>query len=286
MQAIRIFFPRDSYAQYLPAVYREDEQRRRFLERFLAIFQTEFDAIEDHVENLWRLLDSATVPAEYLRGLAAWLALPPQLPAQEGLLRQIVKQAAEADRVRGTPKGLEDAVQTYTGVPARVLEHFRLRRWPGLAVAAPLDGSAPLWSRDFYRRLQLTSYSQVGFFQLTDSPEPILEPLHWGAHQFSVFFPANPYSVATTQQHVSAVVEREKPAHTTATLCPVYSRMRVGIQATVGVDSRIGEITYLTLNRLGTLGYDSILSGSAAEGSLRSLGQTVRQRAGISTRLQ
>src|SRR5262249_3108456 len=157
-------------------------------------------------------------------------------------------------------------------VQAKVLEHFRLRRWPALSVAAPLDGNVRLWSRDFYQRLQLTAYSQVGYFRLTGIPEPAVEPLDWGATRFTVFFPADPYRVETTRRQVAAVVEREKPAHTEATLCPVYPRFRVGVQATVGVDSVVGGISYLVLNHLATLNYDSILACSAEERQLRAFG--------------
>ena len=41
---------------------------------------------------------------------------------------------------------------------------------------------------------------------------------------------------------------------------PVLPRMRVGVQATLGVDSVVGGISNLVLNQLATLGYDSILA--------------------------
>ncbi|HEY6659992.1 MAG TPA: phage tail protein, partial [Pyrinomonadaceae bacterium] len=270
IQGIKTFYPRVSYLQYLPAVYQEDTDSRLFLERFLSIFQTEFDNFDRQIDEVWRLFDPASVSESQFVWLAGWLGLfiqpdslvdqrcrfecvteqkcqpPPECPpasddvATENsspLLewtseqkRQLLENAFDSYRKRGTVAGVEQAIKDHTGVQfARILEHFRLRRSPVLSVIGqtpidddscatppppsqkgscgetvhdykvtlPLDGTVRLWSRDFYKRLQLASYSQLGFFRLTGNPEPILEPLEWGAHRFTVFFPASPYNVAT-----------------------------------------------------------------------------------------
>lgn len=360
LRRIKAFSPRISYLQYLPAVYQEDTESRLFLDRFLSIFQTEFDNFDHQIDEVWRLFDPASVSESHFDWLAGWLGLviqpdslldqscryeclteqscqpppkcppasndetlaenTPQLEWSSEKKRQMLKNAFSAYRVRGTVKGVERAIQDHTGVQfAKVLEHFRLRRWPVLSVVAnpeqssaadpcatveapvktgscgetiqdykfslPLDGTVRLWSRDFYKRLQLTSYSQLGYFRLTGTPEPVLEPFDWGANRFTVFFPASPYSVAETSHKVQQVLEREKPAHTQAELCPVLPRLRVGVQATIGADAVVGGISHLVLNILSTLNYDSILACSAEEQQLRARGSARRLRAGITTRL-
>ncbi len=283
---IKVFFPRVGYLQYLPAVFQEDEESRLFLERFLAIFQTEFDDLDARLDRLWQLFDPDTVPAKDLRWLAGWLALTLEPELSESAQRHLLKTAFRAYLERGTVRGMERAIREHAAVPAaKILEHFRLRRWPWLNVAAPLNRSARLFSRDFYQRLQLGTYSQVGQFQVRSEPEPGLEPVDWEAHRFSVFFPADPYRSADTEQRVAAVVAREKPAHTQATLCPILPRLRVGVQATVGVDTVVGGISHLVLNHLATLSYDTILAGSPLARQVQAHGQTARPRAGFSTRL-
>lgn len=356
LKRIKAYYPRSGYLQYLPAVYQEDNDGRLFLDRFLAIFQTEFDKFDQTIDEMWRLFDPASVSEENFAWLASWMGLtiqpdslidqrcrfecvseqdcqpPPACPSNSenevpsiraplewssAKKREMLKNAMGTYSVRGTVKGVEQAIRDHTGVQfATILEHFRLRRWPVLSILAsqppdtdpcapveepqrgrcgdeirdrkislPLDGSVRLWSRDFYKRLQLDTYSQVGNFQLTSNPEPILEPLTWGANRFSVFFPASPYNVAETKQKVAQVVEREKPAHTHAELCPVLPRMRVGVQATVGADAVVGAISHLVLNSLATLNYDAILSCSKDEKRLRALGTASRLRTGITTKL-
>jgi hypothetical protein len=353
LKSVKVFFPRASYLQYLPAVYQEDTESRLFLDRFLSIFQTQFDDFDQQINNLWQLFDPVSIDQKNFAWLAGWLALtiqpdslidsscrfecvsekkcqplgpcddpatnlPGPLEWSTEKKQQMLQDAFSSYLSRGTVPGLEKVIQDYTGVHfSKILEHFRLRRWPVLSVVAksvesgtacdppeepakvgscgeelndykitlPLDGTVTLWSRDFYKRLQITSYSQIGYFRLIGTPEPILEPLDWGANRFTVFFPSSPYTVAETVQKVQNVVEREKPAHTQAELCPVLPRLRVGVQATIGTDAVVGGISHLVLNQLSTLNYDSILACSSEEQQLRSRGMTSRPRTGLTAKL-
>lgn len=293
VRGVKVYFPRESYLQYLPAVYQEDEASRQFLDRFLSIFQTEFDRVDDVIDRMWQQLDPASAEPKFLGWLADWLAVPgrPGGPEPVARLRRLVKHAHEqlwAPRkptgrpppLRGTVAGLERAVWDYAGVRAKVLEHYRLRTWPVLSEAAPLDATLRLGSRDFYRRLQVASNSEVGRFVLTDRPEPAAEPFAWGAYEFTVFFPADPYRPDDARAPVAAVVAREKPAQTVAHLCPVYPRLRVGVQALLDVDAYVGEVSYLVLNRTATLGYDTILSGSPGAMRAREAGLRAEPRVG------
>jgi phage tail-like protein len=288
VRSLKAFYPRDSYLQYLPSVFQEDEESRDFLERFLSIFQTEFDRFDRRIDTLWQLFDPDSVAEEHFSWLASWLGLlilseSKWTPEKK---REMLTTALADYRRRGTIEGVQKAVADYAGLPwTSVLEHFKLRRWPALSIAAPLDGTIPLWSRDFYQRLQESLYSQVGFFRLTGAPEPALEPLDWGAHRFTIFFPTDPYRVAEDREKVARVVEREKPAHTSVELCPVLPRFRIGVQAMIGFDTMVGDTSHLVLSRLATLGYDSILGCTAAEKQLRAFGTAVRPRVGASTQI-
>ena len=293
---IKVYFPRASYLQYLPAIYQEDEESRLFLERFLSIFQTAFDHLDQRIDLLWQMFDPASIEAKHLHWLAGWLALTINPEWPEAKLRDMIKKTTTAYRLRGTKAGLEQAVKDYTGVEfVGLIEHYRLQQWtvlsvidkgsPEKTIKTSLDGTARLWSRNFDQRLQLETYSQLGYFRLTGTPEPALDSLAEGAHRFSVFFPADPYDPEEKKREVAAVVERERPSHTEATLCPVFPRFRVGIQASIGVDSVVGGITHLVLSKVATLNYDTILACSAAERQMHTLGTLPRPRVGVSTRI-
>jgi phage tail-like protein len=287
VSAVRIFFPRQSYLQYLPAVYQQDDESRDFLDRFLSIFQATFDQFDATIDSVWRLFDPDSVPPQLFDWLAAWLQFPTDPAWELAKKRTMLKRAVTDYRKRGTVAGLTQAVSDYAGFVdgVAIVEHFRLRKWPLLSVAAPLGGGARLWGRQFYRRLQVGTNSHVGAFSLTGRPEPAAEANDWGANEFSVFFPADPYNPAEATAKVAAVVEREKPAHTRAYYVPVLPRFRVGVQATIGVDTRVGGHTQLVLGSLSRLGYDAILARSPALRDLEGLGTSARPITGVNTRL-
>jgi phage tail-like protein len=285
LRRIQVSLGRTGYLEYLPAVFQEDEESRRFLERFLAIFQSGFDDLGNLVDRLGDLFDPYRVPAQHLRWLARWVGLFVHPQWSEAQLRAQIASAVQDFGGRGTPEGVRAAIRAYAQVETRIVEHFRLRALLHLSADVPLDGSGSLWSPDRTERLQLGSHSQLGRTRLTSRPEPAVEALEWGAHRFTVLFDADPYSVNAIAERVSGVVEREKPAHTEASICPVFPRLRVGIQAHLGLDASVGDISYTVLNRLATLNYDTVLGCSAHERSLEAYGTALSPRVGATTRL-
>ena len=273
IEAIQVYFPRQSYLQYLPSVFQDDPESGPFLDRFLSIFQTTFDNMDQFVDDLWHLFDPFLTPDKQFPWLASWLALPidPTMPLLQQ--RQLLKSAFATYRVRGTVNGLEQLIAAYTGVDnIRILEHFKLRNWTFLPLSGGLQDGTRLWSNNFYARLQVGVQSTVGSFRLTNAPSPASEPYDWGANQFTVLFPADPYTAVETAAAIQTVVDREKPAYTQAFLSPVFPRLRVGVQATLGVDAYVGKANAMILGKLATLSYDAVLARSQSERDVEALG--------------
>jgi phage tail-like protein len=281
IHALAIYFPRQSYLQYLPASYQDDDQSRLFLDRFLSIFQTTFDGIDSLLDNLWRYFNPYLTPDALLPWLAEWVAFPADPTLSNAQMRQLLRNAFSSYSARGTVTGLQQTIQDWTGVDnIRILEHFRLRDWSFLPVTDGLNQGVRIWSRGFYARLQVGVSSQVGTFKLTNSPAPASEPYDWGANQFSVLFPASPYTAAATSAKVQKILDREKPAYTQASLTPIYPRLRVGVQATLGIDAYVGRANAIVLGKLATLRYDAVLSPSKREREKRALGLSPYPRLG------
>ena len=81
------------------------------------------------------------------------------------------------------------------------------------------------------------------------------------AHLFTVMVPAAQVPLASQRQALRDLIEAEKPAHTDFQLCLVEPRMRVGVQARVGIDSIVaGPGPALRLGS-GSLGHESYLGG-------------------------
>jgi hypothetical protein len=200
--------------------------------------------------------------------------------------RQLLKSAFENYLIRGTIAGLQQVIADYTGVAnIRILEHFRFRNWTSLPLPNGLDRGVRLWSNNFYARLQVGVSSRVGSFRLTNAPQPAVEPNDFGANKFSLLFPANPYTANDAKAAIQKVLDREKPAHTEAILCPIFPRLRIGVQATLGVDAYVGKTNSTILGKLATLSFDSILSRSQAERDIQAIGFSLHARLGMDARI-
>jgi phage tail-like protein len=254
VRAIRVHYPRDSYLSYLPAVYQADDESRWFLERFLSIFQTEWDDLERKVEDLPALFDPKAVQAgAALEYLAGWLALTPEggwTPEQN---RRLLAAAPKIYPRRGTVDGLRDQLRVYLKELAglepgdhtdhpQILEAFRTRAHLLLSVGglAELGGAVPLWSRSVVARLQLGVFAREGEARLVSTGDPQHEVFQETAHRFMVFVPAAWVRTADDERLVRRILDTEKPAHTGYELCLIEPRFRVGVQSTVGLDTVVG----------------------------------------------
>jgi phage tail-like protein len=276
LRSVRIHYPRESYMQYLPAVFSSDDESRWFLERFLSIFQTEWDALEDRIADVPALFDPKAVPAgAALDFLASWFALPLEgewtdkqkrtlLEAVSGIYFGRWKATGEDSQClteidpanatrRGTREGLRRYLQVYLqnitsltaeeqgGFP-RIDEGFRERQRLMLTLSdtARLSHGAPLWSPSATGRMHFDSFAREGEARMISIGDPEHEIFQEFAHRFRVFVPSSWISTAKDEEMVHRALREEKPAHTSYDLCLVEPRFRVGLQSTVGVDTIVG----------------------------------------------
>jgi hypothetical protein len=162
-----------------------------------------------------------------------------------------------------------------------VLEHFRLRRWL-LVADARLGSTSALWGDAIVDRLQLDEYSRIGDFQLLDSGDPLHDPFQHLAHRFTVFMPG---SRTVDPALVEQAVQAAKPAHSEATVAVVGPRLRVGVQAFVGLNTVVGRYPDAVREGEARLGFDAVLGPSDDERDPPTLRVGVRARIGSSTRI-
>jgi phage tail-like protein len=129
------------YLEYLPAIYSE----LPFLGRFLAPFeevQAGFDALLSEIDLYF---DPAHTDADFLPWLATWVALVLDDQWDEAKRRQLIAEAVELYRWRGTVYGLKRYLEIYTG---RVPE-IREWRWPAglqVGISSQVGGADPPFS--------------------------------------------------------------------------------------------------------------------------------------------
>jgi phage tail-like protein len=275
----------------LPAVYSADEESRRFLERFLSIFQTEWDGLEQEIDDVARYFDpDAVPPGPALAYLARWLALPLEGIWNEEQKRRLLAAAPSFYSRRGTAASLQRYIQLYlqnmSGVELtgqdhypRIVEGFRERQFYQLTVAnqARLGGGAPLWGPGIVGRLQLDVFAREGDVRLVSTGDPERDLFHEYAHRFRVFVPAAWIRTAVHERMLRRALDTEKPAHTGYDLCLVEPRFRVGLQSTVGLDTIVGAypVAHLACPHdqetppsqapRHRLGYDMVLAGEPTQ---------------------
>lgn len=113
--------------RYLPALYQEEDE---MMGRFLMLFDSFWEPIEDRINQMPYYFDPRTIPSALLPWMASWVSLALDERWPEDKRRRLVRAAVALYRARGTKRGLLDYLEIYTGQRARIVEHgahnFRL----------------------------------------------------------------------------------------------------------------------------------------------------------------
>jgi phage tail-like protein len=286
LRDLEVHFPRQSYLQYLPAVYQSDPVSKDFLERFLSIFQTVLGGVEDKIDHISEYFDPDGAPNRlFLEWLAGWLDMTFYEDWSLETCRRLLRHAPELYRQRGTPAGLKQLLWLALGIQVEILEHFRLRQWLILdSQSAGLSGRLNLWGNALFHDAFLAENAQLGAFPLLGEETSIEEGFAGYAHRFSVYVPAVQCRSPTIERQIRALIEAEKPAHTQYFLHKVEPRFRVGVQSTVGMDMLVGDYPQPVLNHCATLGYDTVLNSTKEANNVPAI-QVGRDRLGVNTNL-
>lgn len=212
IRALRAYYPRFSYASYLPDAYREDTGSASFVDRFLANFEGLLTELEGRIASAEVLFDHATAPGSALDWLAGWLGATLDPEWDEARRRLFIDNAVELYRTRGTRRGLLAAVR--------------------VAIDA-CPSSTRLFADD----------RDGGPFDFRIS-EGFAQGDAAGAHRFTMLAPVGLSSTSVERlrlrETVTAVVERERPAHAAFDVQLYWALFRVGT-ARVGYDTALGE---------------------------------------------
>jgi phage tail-like protein len=244
LQQMRIDYGRDTYLEFLPALYGKDPQASEFLERFLALEQSVLGGLEGTIEDLPLLFDPHSAPAgdfpSWLGWLASWLAFDIDESWSTSQLREYLAHAFALYGKRGTIEGLRQYLKIYAGVAAHIEE-------PGARASIwTLDGRSSLGfttmlapSHAAGAVLNSTATLDCSYLTRTEAfGEALFADV---AHRFCVRLYCADLTRPGALEDARAVIEREKPAHTVCHVCVIEPRMRVGAQARIGIDAVVAR---------------------------------------------
>lgn len=162
LEDIRVYVPGDNFFRTLPQAYQSDGD---FLERWLSIFSTMYQELQEEIDSLPDLLDIDTAPEALLPMFASWLGLDPGgLAAEE--LRRLLKAAPELLPRKGTRWAVERVVKLFVPEEAYIVERNLLPQ----GQRDTLYGSTPydftvLLARSRDERLQMCLERLIGWFK-------------------------------------------------------------------------------------------------------------------------
>ena len=161
LRALRAYYPRFSYlTNYLPGVYREDQQSASFLDRFLANVEGMYTTLEDKIAAMQILFDVRSAPTEVLDWLGGWFGVALDPSWDEARRRMFISHAMDFFQYRGTIRGLtmalhlaldecadenifEQCCKANQREPIRIVERYLTRTLPGVIFGDPSEATGP-----------------------------------------------------------------------------------------------------------------------------------------------
>jgi phage tail-like protein len=176
-------------------------------ERLLDGIQRYFDPGPDDLPAPGKVADYKRAPSEFLTWLAGWVALGLRDDWTDDHKRKFIAKAVALYRLRGTKAGVIQFVQTYTGGPpieiSEETAEFQIGVHSRIGEDTLLSGGAP-----FFFRAKLISSDPLGFQK--------------------------------QKEMVTALIEMQKPAHTSFTLSVETLQLQIGVNSRIGVDTLLG----------------------------------------------
>lgn len=106
------------YVPYLPVIFHEND----FLSRFLQIFETMWEPLEQRQDFIHMYFSPRTCPASWLPWLASWFGLELSEYLPESRARLLLAEATEMFRQRGTMYGMSRLIELSTGIRPQITE--------------------------------------------------------------------------------------------------------------------------------------------------------------------
>jgi phage tail-like protein len=259
----------------LPRMWSRDAADASFLHRFLTPADAMVRELDEKAAQRSALLDPQTAPAEALDWLASFLGIVLDRRWPVAARRDLVAEAYDLFRRRGTRAALEEVLALYLGRRVDIVENWRLRGLGGTTLGLPASGRGAPFVAEAGRAVEpLGSFIVGGVLPAND--RVLADSDADTAHRFTAIMPM-PLN-AEQRSVVASIVETHKPAHTQADICEFGDGMRIGrsriaLTAFVAPSSGWGPdiVGQVLLGTDGVVGVPDVAAriGDAAIGSVR-----------------
>jgi phage tail-like protein len=111
--------PTSRYLKYLPGIFTDDD----FLGRYLLIVESLWEPLEQRQHFIDMYFDPRTAPASFLRWLGTWMGLAIEARWPERRCRELLSEAVDLYRFRGTLYGLRRMIEVVTGITPQIVDY-------------------------------------------------------------------------------------------------------------------------------------------------------------------
>ena len=222
VDGLSLWMAGDHMVDYLPAIYRGQD----FTWRYLSIFNTLFQGVEEELDGLPRQLDPASAGDSMVEFLARWLCMEPEQGEEH--LRERLSGILEEYETMYTVEGVRRTAARLTGQEPFIIEHFAV------------DPNDPACRNPaLYRRL-------------------------YGEDPYR-FFLLLPQGTFEKQQDMERFIERMgqlTPAETEMELVLLKPCIQLDWHTYLGINSRIGDYIPAAIDDSVTIHYDTTIGGA------------------------
>lgn len=126
LENLRVYVPGDHFFRTFPQVYQTDNN---FFQRYLSVFSTMYQDLQEDIDDLPKLLDVDTAPEKLLPVFASWLGLETDETLFSSKdLRSLLKAAPELMARKGSRWAVEQVVKLLVEGPVYIVERNLLAR--------------------------------------------------------------------------------------------------------------------------------------------------------------
>lgn len=221
IQAVRLRMGGDHMLDYLPAIYQGSD----FTLRYLSIYNSMMQDMEDAVEALPRQLNPASASEDMLRYLAEWLCME---DTGDGGTRERLPDILHEYETMYTREGVMRSVERLTGRRPMLIEHFAVD-----------PNRADCCNPTLYRRLYGTD-----------------------PYRFFVLLGEDTFASRDQMEWFLTRIGEVIPAGTEPELILLKQCVQLDWHTYLGVNSRVGSYVPAVIDETVTIHYDTTIGGA------------------------
>ena len=219
---IQVDFLVTPLTDYLPEIYQEDPRSYQLLNRFLSIFQSQLQDLDEGIADVNHYLDPDTVGSDFLQWLCSWFQIEHSAAWPEKKLRKLLQNAYSLYSIKGTRESIEKIVELYTGEKPFIVEYFSIEKF-GSRLYEKLYGDNPYVFTVMVKEQLLPTWQQ--------------------------------------NQELQQIIACFKPVYTMLNLVVLRHYILLDSHVYLGINSLLSDSSSLVLNDKATIPYDTTLEG-------------------------